>query len=850
MQASSARRCSGVSSEASLPELSLEDLPAAAYVCDRRGVVRHFNRRAVALWGQTPQPAVAEAHFCGAHRLYYPDGTFMPHVCCPMADALATGQPQHNCQAIIERPDGTRSSILVNISVLRDSAGQIVGAINVLQDITDWQPTAFVEQARLALLAAEVSQTLVRDHDLADMLAHCAEAVRRRLDESGVAIWLAEGAPPKLSLATSVGINPASLVPQELAAEIDFGQASQGTEQVEIDLFAESRPETAWLASLGGTFQSAVAIPMTIRERTIGILLVLLKRKGTSGELQALTSLSHTLALGIRHHQTKRDWQDSERRYRDLIELAPSGIAIVQDGQFVYINRTGCRMIGIDTPERLIGTAVADLNHPEDLPASFARQEKIASTGEAVPLRHFRIRRFDGEYIDVESCAGPCTHEGRPAMQLIARDVTDRKRAEEDQRRLETKMLHLQKLESLGVLAGGIAHDFNNLLTSILGFANLALDDLPTENPVRAWVGEIENAALRAADLTRQMLAYSGKGKFVVEPIDLDRLVREMTQLLQTVISKKARLQLDLQPAPLEGDATQVRQIVMNLITNASDALSGEGTIRVETGTRQVSSEQLQSPFLQDDLPAGQYAFVRVQDTGGGMSPETLARVFEPFFSTKFTGRGLGLAAVLGIVRGHRGTIHVESEEGVGTSFEVLFPVLEPALARPALGLTALAPTPLTRTTLAPAAPAPAQKERVIPPRGTVLVIEDEENVRMLAKRLLTRAGFHVLVAADGLAGLALFEQQPARFGAVIVDWTMPRLDGIDVVHRLRALRADIPIVLMSGYSEHDISSRVAEANVNAFIQKPFAASDFVTRICRAVPALANATAACESADS
>jgi PAS domain S-box-containing protein len=809
-------------------------LPAAAYVCDRRGVVRHFNRRAVALWGQTPQSDAAELHFCGAHRLYYPDGTFMPHVCCPMADAISTGQPQQNCQAIIERPDGSRSSILVNISVLRDAAGEVAGAINILQDITDWQPTAFVEQARLALLAAEVSQALVRDHDLTEMLTHCAEAICRRLDEAGIAIWLADGSSPQLALATSVGISPSTLLPTELAAESELVRLgdSHVAEHVEIDLFAPPGSVAPWLAPLGGAFQWGVAIPMTVREQTAGMLLVLNKRKATSGELRALTSVSHTLALGIRHHQTKRAWQESERRYRDLIELAPSGIAIVQDGRFVYINHTGCRMMGIDSPERMIGMSVADLNHPDDLPASFARQEMIAATGQAVPLRHFRIRRFDGEYIDVESCAGPCTHEGRPAMQLIARDVTDRKRAEEEKRRLETKMLHLQKLESLGVLAGGIAHDFNNLLTSILGFANLALDDLPAENPVRAWVGEIENAALRAADLTRQMLAYSGKGKFVVEPIDLDRLVREMAQLLQTVISKKARLQLDLRPAPLEGDATQIRQIVMNLITNASDALAGDGMIRVETGTRLVTSQQLQSPFLQDDLPSGRYAFVRVQDTGRGMSRDTLARIFEPFFSTKFTGRGLGLAAVLGIVRGHRGTIQVDSLEGTGTTFEVLFP----ALAMPQSG---------------------AKVESGFEPQGRdsqgcgkILIVEDEENVRTLAERLLARAGFQVQVAADGLAGLTLFAERPEQFGAVVLDWTMPRLDGIDVIDRLRAVRADIPIVLMSGYSQHDLSSRVAEANVAAFIQKPFSASDFVARVCGAIPALTPLTAACESADS
>ncbi len=264
-------------------------------------------------------------------------------------------------------------------------------------------------------------------------------------------------------------------------------------------------------------------------------------------------------------------------------------------------------------------------------------------------------------------------------------DITERMRAEEERRHLEAEQQHVQKLESLGILAGGIAHDFNNLLTTMLGYSNLALMQLPHESVACPLLFEIEQAARRAAELTQQMLAYSGKGKFVVEQVGLDGLVQEMAVLLETVVAKKAILRLELEPATIEGDAAQLRQIVLNLITNASDALEGEsGVIHLRTGRRRVDAAFLRSPLAPPltpplDLPAGDYAFVEVEDDGCGMSEELLGKIFDPFFSTKFTGRGLGLAAVLGIVRGHGGTIKLSSTPRQGTCFQVFFPARRPA---------------------------------------------------------------------------------------------------------------------------------------------------------------------------
>jgi signal transduction histidine kinase len=259
----------------------------------------------------------------------------------------------------------------------------------------------------------------------------------------------------------------------------------------------------------------------------------------------------------------------------------------------------------------------------------------------------------------------------------VIRDIADRKRADDERRQWDRKLQEAQKLESIGVLAGGLAHDFNNLLTPILSYADLAAATLDAEAPAAPMMREIDRAARRAADLVSQMLAYAGKGRLVIEPFDLSALVRDMGQLLEALISRKAELQPQLAaglPA-VEGDAGQVRQIIMNLVTNAADSFGDlPGIIRVRTGLCYADRQELRAAQHGEDLPEGPYAFLEVSDTGCGIAPKNLARIFEPFFTTKFAGRGLGLAAVSGIVRGHKGAIHVTSEPGRGTTFRVLFP--------------------------------------------------------------------------------------------------------------------------------------------------------------------------------
>jgi nitrogen-specific signal transduction histidine kinase/CheY-like chemotaxis protein len=400
----------------------------------------------------------------------------------------------------------------------------------------------------------------------------------------------------------------------------------------------------------------------------------------------------------------------------------------------------------------------------------------------------------------------------------IAHDVSARKRAESERGELERKMQETQKLESLGVLAGGIAHDFNNLLTGILGNASLARLELPPEAPVGALVAQIEEAGLRAAELCQQMLAYSGKGRFVVQPFALGRLVEETARLLHLSISKKARLVLNLQAGTPQvcGDATQLRQVVMNLVINAAEALGPrEGEIAVSVREVHPSRARLALMHGGDVAAEGAYVELAVRDTGCGMSPATVARIFEPFFTTKFTGRGLGLSAVLGIVRSHHGALEVSSTPGHGTTFTVLLPAVAGVLE-------------------APAAPV---SETQWHGSGTVLVADDEGPVREVLAHMLRRMGFTVETAEDGRAAVTLFQRQPDRYAAVLLDLSMPRCDGSEALREIRALRPEAVVVLMTGHGCSDVSERLAEDRPSAVVQKPFTTAAIREALCGALQA-------------
>jgi two-component system cell cycle sensor histidine kinase/response regulator CckA len=389
----------------------------------------------------------------------------------------------------------------------------------------------------------------------------------------------------------------------------------------------------------------------------------------------------------------------------------------------------------------------------------------------------------------------------------LAREITDRKRAEEQRQILERRMQETQKLESLGVLAGGIAHDFNNLLVSVLTNAELALralSDKAHDGGASERVTDIRNAALHAAELTNQMLAYSGRGHFDVRPVSLTELVLDMTHLLGASLSKKAQVKYELMPElpAVQADISQLRQVIMNLITNASDALGDRaGVIQVRTGTEQVRATlaDLYGPL---PLAPATYAFLEVADDGCGMSEETRDRLFEPFFTTKFTGRGLGLSAAQGIVRGHGGGIVLRTAVGRGTTIKVLLPC--------------------TETPTRPALSQPSEPVSSWTGSGLVLMVDDDPRVRAVTELLLRDLGFDVLAAASGRDAIREFELHADEICVVLLDVTMPDLSGDQVLDELRRRRADLKVLLCSGYAEEEMQERFSSRDMASFLQKPY----------------------------
>jgi signal transduction histidine kinase/CheY-like chemotaxis protein len=429
-------------------------------------------------------------------------------------------------------------------------------------------------------------------------------------------------------------------------------------------------------------------------------------------------------------------------------------------------------------------------------------------------------------------------------------------------RALDESRARLQQarhLESLGLLAGGVAHDFNNLLTGVLGSASLARKQM-ARHPAAVHLKEIENSAERAADLCRQMLAYAGQGRYQSQPLDMSAVVRDTIGALTRSIGHHITITSDLPghlPA-VDADPTQLRQVVMNLLLNASEAIKSEaGTIRVTTGMMVADRAHLATAHLSPELDAGRYVSLTISDTGHGMKADTLSRIFDPFFTTKFTGRGLGLAAVLGIVRSHRGALWVTSTPAVGTTFRVLLPATDaPAIlpaasaARPAVAAAAPAPTAGAATTAGPALAAgpaltngpavglraaglaPAKATRVNA-SGVGLIVDDEASVRGVATRMLAACGLSSLTASSGEEAVAVLEAHAGGISLVLLDLTMPTMNGEETYRRLRAIDRTVPVLLMSGYSEHEASTHFGGQGTSGFIQKPFRLDELKEAISR-----------------
>ena len=464
------------------------------------------------------------------------------------------------------------------------------------------------------------------------------------------------------------------------------------------------------------------------------------------------------------------------------------------DGVIQSWNAGAERIFGY-TSEEMVGKTMAPLLPPERIQEEIDITQRIRHSGRVKHFETARLRK-DGKPIPVSLTISPIYDEAGKVVgaSQIGRDISEQKQMEEQLRQT-------QKLESLGVLAGGLAHDFNNLLTGVMGNASLALEDLDNREELTTHIEEIMRASERAAMLVRQMLAYAGKGRTVVESMDLSEQISEIVSLIRTSVPRSVDLQLDLDPQVprVDGDRSQMQQLIMNLAINAAEAIGEQpGAVSITTSHRETDQEM--------------QVVLTVTDTGCGMDETTKAQMFDPFFTTKFTGRGLGLSAVLGIIRTHRGSISVESAPGLGTSIAIVLPA---SMSRSSARLT--------------------EEPVEVRGYGNILVVDDEALVRNLAKFTLERCGYTTELAANGKEGLDAFASRPQDFAAVVLDLTMPVMSGEEVLGHMRQIRPDVPVLLSSGFSEEEALSRFRDKGLAGFLQKPYTATALARKIKQAV---------------
>jgi PAS domain S-box-containing protein len=580
--------------------------------------------------------------------------------------------------------------------------------------------------------------------------------------------------------------------------------------------------------------RSELCVPIKLAGEVIAVLDIQEIEKRVFGEIEikTLETLCDQLAAAINNarlyekaHQEivertriEKELRASEMRMSTILRYLPVAVytAIVpSEEDATWISQGIERFVGYPSEKFMLEPHFWSGNiHPDD--QDRVKREYRAILHENEVRLEYRWKRADGSYRWIlDNALALPSEEGQPRQVIgIFMDITDRKNAEEEKLLMERQMLQSQKLESLGMLAGGIAHDFNNLLMAITGNLDIALLDGTLSSEMNSLLSAAQQAARRAAGLTKQLLTYSGGGSFNAKPIDLNALIRETAHLFEASISKNASLRLRLAPEPsmIEADPSQVQQIIMNLIVNASEAIGDRiGVITLTTRTRHYDDRALAQSYLKRRLPAGRYVALEVSDTGCGIDSDAIRQLFDPFYTTKFVGRGLGLPAVMGIAGSHGGAILVESEPGAGSTFSILF-----------------SPCARLRESIASAADGDTGTS-ALPFHGTILLVEDEESVRSTCAMLLKRLGFAVIEAASGGEAIEMMKSIAGAVSCAIVDMTMPGMDGIATISAMRRIRPDLKIILTSGYLQRKIEHRVAGEDAVCFIQKPYQLSELRT---------------------
>lgn len=499
------------------------------------------------------------------------------------------------------------------------------------------------------------------------------------------------------------------------------------------------------------------------------------------------------------------DLKVSEKKLNVIFDNVETGIIEVSpQGVITFANRRMAEMFAMNVSE-LIGTRYSDLLHESEKTAGIENMMQIVNgTINSVELDRHYIRKDGTDFWAHLTGTRFDNNDGSMLDQIIViSDITERRNAEKEKKLLEQQLQQAQKLESLGVLAGGIAHDFNNILTIIIGNSSLAkMYPDASEN----YISAIEHAAERGAGLCRQMLAYAGKIPFALSKVSLVSLVDEMVMMLKSTVPKNADIIFDCSnriPLIL-GDANQLSQVIMNLIINASEAIGDvQGEIHVSLGTTEIKLDKLEFDHIGKKISPRCYVTLEVCDNGVGMDSETKQRIFEPFYTTKFYGRGLGMSSVIGIIKSHNGALQLQSQKGQGSVFKILLPIQD-------CGLTDNSPHIQLGST------------KAILQNCTILLVEDEENVRIITSKILQKQGVKTIEAANGKEALEIYQRNLDRIDLVITDIGMPVMDGYELFEKLKEVSPSLPIVITSGFCVTDVASRIPIDNIAGFVEKPY----------------------------
>jgi PAS domain S-box-containing protein len=626
------------------------------------------------------------------------------------------------------------------------------------------------------------------------------------------AIFLVDEARGELHFAHAVGADPAYLehaksyiVPLTKEANILARVARTGKPEL-VDDVASSQINKENPLVKRFQPQAFIALPLMVRGKAVGVLVGDQKRAGgqvISSEKDFLISLSNQIAIAIHNASLYRKLEESERQYRELVENAHEGIWVV--AEHGVINFANQRLAAILGYGEMLGRNINQLVRSDK--KRLLLQLLVRNMRGAVAQEEIQMIRSDGDLVSAIVSSVPIMDEDRyKGSFAMLTDITDKKR-------METQLRHQQKMDSIGTMAGGIAHDFNNILTGVLGYASLLKHRLRDQGEIQRFVEIIETSSLRAADLVRQLLAFSrGTQPEDLQVVYLNRVIRETTRLLESSLGKNVQLELELSSAlpPIEAHSTQVQQAILNLCLNSRDAMPHGGKITISTSAVHLGAGL---PAVYRDLVAepGEYVRVRVVDTGSGIARQNLDKIFDPFFTTKEVGKGsgLGLAMVYGIVQNARGYVHVETEEGKGTTFDLLFRVTSSEERRMPASLSA---------------PGLGGNE-------TVLLVDDEPLVRDLGSEILCSYGYNVVLAGDGREALEIYERNGAEVDLVILDLLMPNMGGEETLIRLRQLDPSAKVIICSGYGGRENDPQpVVQGEVN-LVHKPFKPEELVSAV-------------------